>query len=299
MINQKNWRKQTMSSKVYEVLQWASSFFKQHGKEEAAAEWLLRHHLQMTRAQFFASLREPIDESVKERLMEDAKKHALLHVPIQYLIGYEHFYGRRFFVNEDVLIPRPETEELVAEVLKRINHMFSNRDDIDVVDVGTGSGAIAVTLALENRSLRVKAIDIASSSLKVAERNAEQLGANVEFMLGDLLEPLIQTGRKVDVVVSNPPYIPETEIASLSPIVKKHEPLRALVGGADGLHFYRRFMQELPKVIRPHALIAFEIGADQGKAVANMLKATFPAAKIEVVHDINGKERMAFAELNG
>jgi release factor glutamine methyltransferase len=286
-----------MSSKVYEVLQWASSFFKQHGKEEAAAEWLLRHHLQMTRAQFFSSLREPIDESVKERLMEDAKKHALMHVPIQYLIGYEYFYGRRFFVNEDVLIPRPETEELVAEVLKRINNMFSDHKDIEVVDVGTGSGAIAVTLALENRSLRVSAIDIASSSLEVAKQNARQLGAHVEFIEGDLLQPLIKAGRKVDVVVSNPPYIPEIDIASLSPVVKEHEPLRALVGGKDGLHFYRRFMEELPKVLRSRGLVAFEIGADQGEAVANMLKATFPDAKVEVVHDINGKERMVFAEL--
>jgi release factor glutamine methyltransferase len=286
-----------MSSKVYEVLQWASSFFKQHGKEEAAAEWLLRHHLQMTRAQFFSSLREPIDESVKERLMEDAKKHALMHVPIQYLIGYEYFYGRRFFVNEDVLIPRPETEELVAEVLKRINNMFSDHKDIEVVDVGTGSGAIAVTLALENRSLRVSAIDIAPSSLEVAKRNARQLGAHVEFIEGDLLQPLIKAGRKVDVVVSNPPYIPEIDIASLSPVVKEHEPLRALVGGKDGLHFYRRFMEELPKVLRSRGLVAFEIGADQGEAVASMLKATFPDAKVEVVHDINGKERMVFAEL--
>ncbi|GMB09444.1 peptide chain release factor N(5)-glutamine methyltransferase [Thermolongibacillus altinsuensis] len=286
-----------MSSKVYEVLQWASSFFKQHGKEEAAAEWLLRHHLQMTRAQFFSSLREPIDESVKERLMEDAKKHALMHVPIQYLIGYEYFYGRRFFVNEDVLIPRPETEELVAEVLKRINNMFSDHKDIEVVDVGTGSGAIAVTLALENRSLRVSAIDIASSSLEVAKQNARQLGAHVEFIEGDLLQPLIKAGRKVDVVVSNPPYIPEIDIASLSPVVKEHEPLRALVGGKDGLHFYRRFMEELPKVLRSRGLVAFEIGADQGEAVASMLKATFPDAKVEVVHDINGKERMVFAEL--
>ncbi|MGX1982183.1 release factor glutamine methyltransferase [Thermolongibacillus altinsuensis] len=286
-----------MSSKVYEVLQWASSFFKQHGKEEAAAEWLLRHHLQMTRAQFFSSLREPIDESVKERLMEDAKKHALMHVPIQYLIGYEYFYGRRFFVNEDVLIPRPETEELVAEVLKQINNMFSDHKDIEVVDVGTGSGAIAVTLALENRSLRVSAIDIASSSLEVAKQNARQLGAHVEFIEGDLLQPLIKAGRKVDVVVSNPPYIPEIDIASLSPVVKEHEPLRALVGGKDGLHFYRRFMEELPKVLRSRGLVAFEIGADQGEAVASMLKATFPDAKVEVVHDINGKERMVFAEL--
>ncbi|MGJ7035610.1 peptide chain release factor N(5)-glutamine methyltransferase [Anoxybacillus eryuanensis] len=280
-----------MSSKIYEVLQWASSFFREHGKEETAAEWLLRHHLQMTRAQLFANLREPIDETCKQIFMADVKKHALEHIPIQYLIGYEQFYGRTFIVNEHVLIPRPETEELVSHVLAR-----AQKQPLSVVDVGTGSGAIAITLSLERPMWRVYGIDIAASSLEVAKKNAAQLGANVHWLEGDLLQPMIERGIQVDVVVSNPPYIPACDIPALSPVVQK-EPLRALVGGEDGLLFYRRLTEQLPQVVSAKALIAFEIGHGQGQAVQTMLQQTFPSAYVDVLFDINNKERIVIADL--
>ncbi|AST06023.1 protein-(glutamine-N5) methyltransferase, release factor-specific [Anoxybacillus flavithermus] len=280
-----------MSSKIYEVLQWASSFFREHGKEETAAEWLLRHHLQMTRAQLFASLRDPMDEASKQTFMADVKKHALQHVPIQYIIGHEQFYGRTFIVNEHVLIPRPETEELVSHVLAR-----TTEKALSVVDVGTGSGAIAITLSLERPTWHVYGIDIAASSLEVAKRNANQLGACVHWFEGDLLQPIIDRGIQVDVVVSNPPYIPASDIPTLSPVVQK-EPLRALVGGEDGLLFYRRLMEQLPHVVTSQALIAFEIGHGQGQAVQTMLQQTFPSAHVDVLFDINSKERIVIADL--
>lgn len=286
-----------MNNKVHEVLKWASSFLKEHGKDENIGELLLRHHLNVTRAQLFALLRDEIDEQVRKAVIDDLEKHVYAHIPVQYLIGFEEFYGRRFYVNKEVLIPRPETEELVEGVLARVDRLLQGKKSVDVVDVGTGSGAIAVTLALENESLHVCTIDIASESLEVAKENAERLGAEVEFICGDLLQPLIQAGRKVDVVVSNPPYIPEADIASLSPVVREHEPLRALVGGRDGLDFYRRFMKELPLVVNKQGLIAFEVGVGQGEAVAQMLRQTFSSAFVEVVYDINGKDRMVFAEL--
>jgi release factor glutamine methyltransferase len=298
MINQKNWSKRTMShNPIYEVLHWASSFLKENGKEERVAELLLRHHLQVTRAQLFARLRDDIDERVKQAFINDLKKHVYEHVPVQYIIGFEEFYGRSFLVNQEVLIPRPETEELVEGVLTRIKRLFSEKETIEVVDVGTGSGAIAITLALENPALRVSTIDISPESLQVAKENADRLGAEVEFIRGDLLQPFIQADRKVDVVVSNPPYIPESDIALLSPVVKDHEPLRALVGGKDGLHFYRRFMKELPVVLNDRALVAFEVGAGQGEAVARLLRETFHAASVDVVYDMNGKDRMVYAEI--
>ncbi|NNU90096.1 peptide chain release factor N(5)-glutamine methyltransferase [Anoxybacillus sp. CHMUD] len=280
-----------MSSKIYEVLQWASSFFREHGKEETAAEWLLRHHLHMTRAQLFASLREPIDETSKQTFIADVKKHALEHIPIQYIIGHEQFYGRTFIVNEHVLIPRPETEELVSHVLAR-----TTEKALSVVDVGTGSGAIAITLSLERPTWQVYGIDIAASSLEVAARNANQLGACVHWLEGDLLQPIIDRGIQVDVVVSNPPYIPASDVPALSPVVQK-EPLRALVGGEDGLLFYRRLMEQLPHVVTSQALIAFEIGHGQGQAVQTMLQQTFPSAHVDVLFDINSKERIVIADL--
>lgn len=284
-------------NKIYEVLHWASSFLKEHGKEERVAELLMRHHLQITRAQLFACLRDELDERIEKAFVADLEKHVNDHIPVQYLIGSEEFYGRKFLVNPAVLIPRPETEELVEGVLKRIVRLFPERETIDVIDVGTGSGAIAVTLALENRSLRVSATDISPESLEVAKENAQRLGAEVEFWCGDLLQPLIQANRKVDVVVSNPPYISEADIASLSPVVKNHEPLRALAGGKDGLDFYRRFMSELPLVLKKRALVAFEVGAGQGEAVARLLEQAFSHATVDIVCDINGKDRMVYAEI--
>ncbi|WP_199426071.1 peptide chain release factor N(5)-glutamine methyltransferase [Thermaerobacillus caldiproteolyticus] len=284
-------------NRIYEVLNWASSFLKEHGKEERVAELLLRHHLQVTRAQLFARLRDEIDDRVKQAFIDDLKRHVYEHVPVQYVIGFEEFYGRSFLVNQEVLIPRPETEELVEGVLTRIQRLFPERETIDLVDVGTGSGAIAITLALENPALRVSTIDISLESLQVAKENARRFSVEVEFICGDLLQPFIQAGRKVDVVVSNPPYIPESDIAFLSPVVKNHEPLRALVGGKDGLHFYRRFMEELPVVLKARALVAFEVGAGQGEAVAQLLRETFHTAIVEVVFDMNGKDRMVYAEI--
>ncbi|MED3843708.1 peptide chain release factor N(5)-glutamine methyltransferase [Geobacillus stearothermophilus] len=283
-----------MRRNVHEVLAWASSFLRAHGKEERAAEWLLCHHLAVDRAGLFARWREPIEEALYERFAADVRRHAMEHVPIQYLIGYEWFYGRPFLVNRHVLIPRPETEELVLGVLERLPRLFAGRRRIDVVDVGTGSGAIAITLALENERLSVTATDISKEALAVAKENAERLGARVAFRCGDLLQPFIQGGQTVDVVVSNPPYIPEMDAAVLSPVVKEHEPHTALFGGRDGLDFYRRFARELPLVLGVPSLAAFEIGAGQGKAVAALLAAAFPDAEIEVAVDLNGKERMVY-----
>ncbi|MGP3560126.1 peptide chain release factor N(5)-glutamine methyltransferase [Geobacillus sp. BK01] len=283
-----------MRRNVHEVLAWASSFLRAHGKEERAAEWLLCHHLATDRAGLFARWREPVEEAVYERFAADVRRHAVDHVPIQYLIGYEYFYGRPFLVNRHVLIPRPETEELVLGVLERLPRLFAGRERIDVVDVGTGSGAIAITLALENERLSVTATDISEDALTVAKENAARLGARVAFRCGDLLQPLIEHGQTVDVVVSNPPYIPDTDAAALSPVVKDYEPHTALFGGHDGLDFYRRFARELPFVLGVPALVAFEVGAGQGEAVAALFAAAFPEAKVEVAFDLNGKDRMVY-----
>ena len=198
------------------------------------------------------------------------------------MIGHEMFYGRSFFVNEEVLIPRPETEELIVGVLERIERHFGD-EKIHVADIGTGSGAISITLALENKNLHVYTVDIAQKSIEVAKENAKTLGAEVTFYHGDLLSPFYETGQKLDVVVSNPPYIPEEDWRGLSPVVKEHEPKRALVGGEDGLDFYRRFMEELPNVLQKKAIVAFEIGVGQGEDVKGLLQQAFPHAHVEVV----------------
>lgn len=282
--------------KIYEALNWASSFLREKGRDANIGELLLCHYLGLSRAQLLAEMREDLDESVK---LEFLKALELVGegVPVQYIIGYEAFYGRRFLVNEEVLIPRPETEELVQGVLSRISRLYGTEQSLKVVDVGTGSGAISISLALENKNLDVMTVDIARASIEVAKENAKKLGASVAFFEGDLLQPLIEKGEKVDIVVSNPPYIPEKDIETLSTVVKDHEPIRALVGGVDGLDFYRRFMIEIPQVLNKQGLVAFEVGIGQGEAVAQLLKETYPQATIEVVDDINGKDRMVYAEI--
>jgi release factor glutamine methyltransferase len=283
--------------KVFEALKWASSFLKQAGRDENAGELLLLHHMKKSRASLLADLRMDIDKQVWEVFQQDVLKHAQ-GMPVQYIIGCEQFYGRPFKVNEHVLIPRPETEELVHGVLLRSERLFSEREQIDVVDIGTGSGAIAVTLALENKKMCVSATDISEKALAVAKENSEKLCAHVHFYQGDLLKPIINAEKKVDVVVSNPPYIPDEEIMELSTVVKDWEPTLALSGGADGLLFYRKIVEQLPDVIRYPGLIAFEIGHGQGKDVKSMLENRFPKAEIQIEYDMNGKERKVFAVLS-
>ncbi|MEN1937163.1 peptide chain release factor N(5)-glutamine methyltransferase [Paenibacillus sp. 102] len=281
--------------RVYEALKWASSFLQENGRDENAGEIVLCHVLKTNRTGLMMNMREEISEEQEKTFMGFIHKH-VDGIPVQYMIGYEMFYGRSFFVNEEVLIPRPETEELIVGVLNRIQSMFG-KQELHVADIGTGSGAISITLALENKNLHVYTVDIAQESIEVAKENANTLGANVTFYHGDLLSPFYETGQKLDVVVSNPPYIPEEDWRGLSPVVKEHEPKRALVGGEDGLDFYRRFMEELPNVLQRKAIVAFEVGIGQGEDVKGLLQQTFPHAHVEVVFDINRKDRMVFAEM--
>ena len=281
-----------MSKKIYEALKWASSFLEKKNRDQNAGELLLRHFSGMSRTMLYANMRDELNPAILEQFEKAVHEH-LEGTPIQYIIGSEEFYGRTFIVNESVLIPRPETEELVLGILQRIKR----ETPLDVIDVGTGSGAIAVSLKLENPSLQVTATDISADSLSVAKENANRLGAEIEFCQGDLLKQMIEQKRKFDVVISNPPYIPLIDKTWMSEVVTEHEPHRALFAGEDGLDFYRRFMEELPLVVKAQALIGFEIGAGQGIRVAELLKNTFPGAKVEIVNDINGKDRMVFAAL--
>lgn len=283
-----------MCKKVYEALKWASSFLVEHGRDENAGELLLRHYLGVNRAALFASFRDELSLDV----WKNFEKAVYLHgagEPVQYIIGYEEFYGRRFSVNKEVLIPRPETEELIYNALQRMDKLFNNQL-LSLIDIGTGSGAIAVTMKLERPSLEVTATDIAKESLLVAEKNAAELGADIRFVEGDLLSPFIGEQR-FDVILSNPPYIPDGDIDNMSVVVTEHEPHRALFAGVDGLTIYRRLMEQLPHIIGERALIGFEIGAGQSEAVSQLLSMTFPDAKVDIVYDINGKDRMVFAEI--
>ncbi|MDQ0207054.1 peptide chain release factor N(5)-glutamine methyltransferase [Alkalicoccobacillus murimartini] len=278
---------------IHEALRWASSFLEERHTETMAGEWLLRHHLGLERAGLFARFHDPIDEEMLDAYKNDVYKLAQGY-PVQHLIGYEEFFGRRFNVSADVLIPRPETEELIIAVLERRKALFGDVV-LEAVDVGTGSGIIATTLTLEDKALHLSAVDLSEQALKMAKMNAIEHQAEIEFYQGDLLDPFIQQGKRFDVVVSNPPYIPEGERETLAVHVREHEPELALFAGDDGLECYRKLTQQLKHVVKPHALVAFEVGAGQGEVVREMLQEAFPNTTTEVRFDINKKDRIVLA----
>ena len=209
--------------------------------------------------------------------------------PMNYVLGYSYFYGYRFIVNDGVLIPRPETEELVGLILSKYDEYFIGKS-IDLCDVGTGSGAIAIALKKEEDRLNVYASDISEDALKVARLNAQNNDAKVEFFQGSMLEPFIERDIKVDILVSNPPYIKTVETIEAS--VYDYEPHVALFGGEDGLKFYREILQNAHKVLKPKGFIFFEMGYDLKDSLSALAKEYYPESRIEVYKDINGKDRM-------
>ncbi|MGW8824399.1 peptide chain release factor N(5)-glutamine methyltransferase [Paenibacillus lautus] len=253
------------------------------------AQLLLEHVLGLSGTSYYMALAEPFPAD-RRRALEEAINRKAQGVPAQYIIGEQEFYGRPFEVTPAVLIPRPETELLVEAVLKYGRELTPRPDGgLKVVDIGTGSGAIAITLALQSKGWDVLASDISPDALEVAARNAKKLGAQVEFRQGNLLEPFAGTGP--DILVSNPPYIPAEDIEELQPEVRDYEPRTALDGGPDGLNPYRIMMAQLPLLSAPPRLIAFELGMGQAGDVAELLRKVGYWEEIVTVPDLAGIDR--------
>lgn len=217
---------------------------------------------------------------------EDVKR--LDKEPVQYIVGNVDFFGLNFIVNKDVLIPRFETEELVEKTIKLINKKFTKK--IDVVDLGTGSGCIAITLAkLLNTS--IDAVDISHAALEVAKNNALKNNADVNFYEGNFLEPLV---KKYDVIISNPPYISYDE--EIMDIVKNNEPKLALYANNNGLECYEEILKNVKNYLNDKYLIAFEIGYEQGNDIKNIILKYLPNSSITIKKDLTGKDRYIFIQ---
>ena len=214
--------------------------------------------------------------------------------PMNYVLGYSYFYGYKMIVNKDVLIPRYETEELVGLILAKYDHYFP-KQDVKVCDIGTGSGAIAIALAKEEAHMELYASDISPVAIEVAKVNARNNDANVKFMVGSMCDPFIENNIKVDILVSNPPYIKQNEVLENS--VKDYEPHIALFGGEDGLKFYRQIFENADKMVNPNGALFFEIGYDQKENLTALAKSYFKDAYIEVFKDINKKDRMLMIKM--
>ncbi len=288
---------------IREAYMQASSFFQAHSIESApyCAELLLRHLFGWTRADFFLQWHEPFPQQFEER-WRGLLVRRVDGEPVQYIIGEQTFFGFDFQVNRHVLIPRPETELLVEQVLLRSGMLQSNDGcRLSVVDVGTGSGAIPISLAMHKPSWRLTAVDLSLDALDVARRNARQhhVMDRIQFVHGDGLQSMTNcsgcVAEHIDVLISNPPYITTVEMNDLQREVRDYEPHLALCGGEDGLDVYRKLVEQMSKLPDLPKLVAFETGEGQTKRVAELLRPYYRSDKIEIVHDLAGKDRMVFA----
>lgn len=230
---------------------------------------------------------EYLKKYLKDKDLETAILELKRGIPVQYIVGDVDFYKYNFVVNPSVLIPRFETEELVDNAIRYIKNNFDG--NVDIIDIGCGSGAIGITLAKELSNSKVTCLDISDSALEVAKINAQRLGADVNVIKGNMLDGI---SDKFDVVISNPPYIALNE--EIEDIVKNNEPHLALYSGEDGMDSYRQIFGSINNVIKNKYLIALEIGCTQRHDVIKIIKEVLPDAKIDCLKDLSGRDRMIF-----
>ena len=280
---------------IIKILNWSQDFFKKYNIENPRldAEILLSHVMNMQRFYLYVSHEQELNEK-QLAAYKALIKQRVNNVPVAYLVGYKEFMATKFDVSSDVLIPRPETETLVDEVLTRLKKISG---ELKVADIGTGSGAIAVSIAKRIDNVIVDAVDISEKALKIAEQNANknEVADKIKFYIGDLLEPLNE--MKFNAIISNPPYIPTKVIDTLQPEVSKYEPRIALDGGADGLIFYRRLIEDSPKLLVDGGFLAAEIGYDQAEAVTELLEMSKQFKDIKVIKDLSENDRVIIANV--
>lgn len=246
------------------------------------AEVLLAHVTGLTRTAILAHPERPLSPEEQARY-EDLLARRAAGIPLPYLTGRVEFFGLDFVITPDVLIPRPETETLVERALAW--------DPQTVVDVGTGSGCVAVALAVQLPRARIYATDLSRAALWVAAENARRHGVadRIHFLQADLASPL---KGPVDMLVSNPPYVAQEEWALLPESVREHEPRLALDGGPGGLRVVRRLLADAVRLLRPEGILLVEIGAGQGPEAAALAHAVFPRARVRIHPDLAGRDRV-------
>jgi release factor glutamine methyltransferase len=281
---------------VLRLIRWSAAYLEEKGVERARldAEHLLAHTLEMGRLDLYLHFDRPLSseelDAFKPRLLDRARRK-----PLQYILERTSFRELDLRTDPRVLIPRPETEELVEAVLARVREW--GREGLRALDVGTGSGAIALSLALEGPFEKVVATDNAPEALELARLNAADadLASRVEFREGHLLEP-VATGERFHVLVSNPPYVTEEEFRELDPEVREWEPRRALVAAEGGKAILAALVAGGTEVLEPGGLLALEVGLGQAGAVARRIRETPEYGAPLILKDLSGRERMILAE---
>lgn len=317
-----------MNDKIWtigRILKWTEQYFKDKGIESPRldAEVLLAHVLEKQRIYLYVHFDEPLQPAELAAYREMIKQR-VLRVPVAQILGEKEFMGLTFKVTADTLVPRPDTEILVQAAVERLKAMkgeakapedealadgeeassAADRDEaaadvsqepLRIADIGTGSGAICLSVLRYLAGTVADTVDISPAARAVAEENAASLGLQdrVTFHTGDLLQPLV--GMTFAAILSNPPYIPEADIATLAPEVRLKEPHTALFGGQDGLDFYRRLAKEAPAMLVPGGFMAFEVGIHQAEPVAALAKANPLIARTEILPDYAGIDRVVVA----
>ena len=229
---------------------------------------------------------EYLEKYLPSDKLEEGKKRLENGEPVQYIVGNVDFYGNIINVNQNVLIPRFETEELVEKTVNLIKKYFDKK--VNIVDLGTGSGCIAITLK-KQIDCNMDAVDISSDALEVARENAKINDVDINFYQGDMLDTL---DKKYDIIISNPPYIAHDE--EIMDVVKKNEPHLALFASDNGLYFYHTILERASNYVNDKSIIAFEIGYTQGLEIVSTAKKYFPQAKILLEKDLQNKDRFVF-----
>ena len=257
------------------------------------AEVLLAHVLETDKPGLYRSLHDIVPVSAREQLRKLIKRR-INQEPISYILGRKEFWSLVFSVGPAVMVPRPDTEILVEEALR----LLPTDTALNILDIGTGSGAIAIVLAKELPAAAITAVDISPAALEFARINAAAHNVStITFLLGDLFHPVRSQEHAFDIIVSNPPYIPSNEIHHLPQGLRDYEPHSAFDGGTSGLDFYRKITNQAPRYLKANGFLLLEVGYDQSTAVSNLINKTGAFSNPETVLDLGGIERVVKAQI--
>ncbi|MFQ5715237.1 MAG: peptide chain release factor N(5)-glutamine methyltransferase [Candidatus Scalinduaceae bacterium] len=289
-----------MTNTIRNTLRWAIDTLKNSNIESpnTNAEILLAHALSCDRIELHTNPDKIINDGVISKYKTLINKRAN-HVPLQYITGHVEFMSLDFVVDERSLIPRQDTEILVEAALNKIKSRTPSDKTITVVDIGTGCGNIAISLATNLQNAQVYASDISRKALAVAEINARRLKVvdRVHLLHGNLFEAFdghLDRGD-IDIIVSNPPYVREVDWNKLEPEINEHEPREALVGGKDGLRFYKRIIREAPEWLRPEGFLILEVGETQAETITELIETEGHFENIEITKDLQKIDRIVSA----
>jgi len=285
---------------VLEILNWSTDCLKDHCIENPRlnAELLLAHCLNLSREGLYVRLHGQVRKSERETL-ERLIRRRISGEPLQYILGHQEFWSIDFKVDARVLIPRPETELLVEQTLLILSETSSKRTP-SVLEIGTGSGAVAISLAKEVRDIFLVATDISKEALMLAKENAESSGVlhQIKFVNGNLFEPFRLLGEKepFDLILSNPPYVAPSEIKGLATEVKDYEPIVALKGGEDGLAVCRNIISQAPFYLKKGGWVLLEVGQGQGEKVSELIEKGRDFLVPQCIRDLSGIDRVVKAQ---